>query len=167
MHIRPVIEADLPEILDIHNDSILNSTANWSYYPDTLLGRLALLEELDAKNYAYIAAFENDTLMGYAYINDFRKRDAYCQTVEHSVYVHKNHHRKGVARALMIELIDAARNIQKHVMIGALEAGNEPSIALHKALGFMETGRLLQVGYKFNRYMDLVLMQKLITPLEN
>lgn len=167
MLIRPVTQADLPAILDIHNDAILNSTANWSYHPDTLEGRLALLEELNAKNHAYIAAFEGDTLMGYAYFNDFRKRDAYCQTVEHSVYVHKNHHRKGVARALMLKLMEAAQKAQKHVMIGALEASNEASIKLHHALGFTETGRLQQVGYKFNRYMDLVFMQRLITPLEN
>ncbi len=162
MHIRPVNEADLPAILDIHNDAILNSTANWSYHPDTLEERAAFMAELRSKNYAFIAAFENKTLLGYAYFNDFRKRDGYSQTVEHSVYVHKNHHRKGVARALMLELINAARKAEKHVMIGALEAGNEPSIALHKMLGFVETGRLPQIGYKFNCYMDLVLMQKLL-----
>jgi L-amino acid N-acyltransferase YncA len=167
MLIRAVIEADLPAILDIHNDAILNSTANWSYHPDTLESRIGLLAELRAKKYCYIAAFEGATLLGYAYFNDFRKRDAYHQTVEHSVYVHKNHHRKGVARALMQELMNAAQISQKHVMIGALEASNEASIALHSALGFIETGRLQQIGYKFDRYMDLVLMQKLITSLDH
>jgi L-amino acid N-acyltransferase YncA len=167
MHIRDVIETDLLAILEIHNDAILTSTANWNYHPDTLEGRADLLKELRAKNHCFIAAFEDETLLGYAYFNDFRKRDAYYKTVEHSVYVHKNHHRKGVARSLMVELMNAAQRTQKHVMIGALEASNEPSIALHIALGFIETGRLQQIGYKFNRYMDLVLMQKLITRLED
>jgi L-amino acid N-acyltransferase YncA len=167
MHIRAVIEADLPAILDIHNDAILTTTANWSYHPDNLESRVTLLAELRAKKYCYIAAFGGETLLGYAYFNDFRKRDAYHQTVEHSVYVHKNHHRKGVARSLMVELMNAARRSKKHVMIGALEASNEASIALHSALGFIETGRLQQIGYKFDRYMDLVLMQKLITGLEH
>ncbi len=167
MQIRDVVEADLPAILEIHNDAILTTTANWSYHPDTLEERANVLEQIRAKNYAFIAAFEGKTLLGYAYFNDFRKRDAYYQTVEHSVYVHKNHHRKGVARKLMIDLMNAAQKAKKHVMIGALEASNEPSIALHIALGFIETGRLQQIGYKFDRYMDLVLMQRLITPLED
>ncbi len=162
MHICPATEADLPAILDIHNASILNSTANWSYHPDTLEERAAYMAELKTKNYAFIAAFEDKALLGYAYFNDFRKREGYNQTVEHSVYVHKNHHRKGVAKALMIELMDAAHAAKKHVMIGALEASNEPSIALHKMLGFIETGRLPQIGYKFNCYMDLVFMQKML-----
>ena len=167
MHIRPVNEADLPAILEIHNEAIINSTANWSYHPDTLEERAAFMAELQAKNYAFFAACEDKTLLGYAYFNDFRKREGYNQTIEHSVYVHKNHYRKGVARALMVELVDAARKAKKHVMIGALEASNEPSLALHKTLGFVETGRLKQIGYKFDRYMDLVLMQKLLKPLEN
>jgi L-amino acid N-acyltransferase YncA len=167
MLIRSMTQVDLPAVLEIHNDAILNSTANWNYTCDTLEGRAALLAELRAKGHAFIAAFEGKTLLGYAYFNDFRKRDAYYQTVEHSVYVHKNHYRKGVARKLMIELVDIAQKSQKHVMIGALEASNEPSIALHKALGFIETGRLPQIGFKFNKYLDLVLMQKVILPLEN
>ena len=162
MIIRDVTEADLPAILDIHNDAILNTTANWTYAPVELANRAAFLADRRLKGHAYLAAFEGDALIGYASFGDFRPHDGYRLSVEHSVYVHKDHHRKGVARALMLPLMEAARNIGKHVMIGALDATNENSLALHRKLGFIETGRMPQVGFKFDRYLDLVLVQKML-----
>ncbi len=160
MLVRDVTELDLPAILEIHNDSILKSTANWSYYTVDLANRVAFLADRRAKGYAFLAAFEGDTLLGYASFGDFRPHDGYCRTVEHSVYVHPNHLRKGVARALMLPLMAAAHRAGKHVMLGGLDATNTASIALHKSLGFIETGRMPQVGYKFERYLDLVFVQK-------
>ena len=160
--IRPVAEADLPAVLEIHNDAVLNSTAIWSVHPVDLANRHAVWAERQTKGYAFLAAFDRDTLLGYATFGDFRPHDGYFKTVEHSIYVHKDQQRRGVARALMPPLIDAARQIGKHVMIGGIDATNAGSIALHEAFGFTAVGLLSQVGYKFGRYLDLLFMQKVL-----
>ena len=162
MFIRDVTEADLPAITDIRNDAILTTTALWTYYPSDVANRAAFLKDQRAKDYAFLAAIEGETVLGYASFGDFRPHDGYRLTVEHSVYVHKDHHRKGVARALMLPLMERARDIGKHVMIGALDATNAASIALHEKLGFTITGRLPEVGYKFDRFLDLVFVQKVL-----
>ncbi len=162
MLIRPVIDADLPAVLEIHNEAILNTTANWSYDIDDLPSRVALLKERNASGNAFIGAFDADVLLGYATYGKFRERAGFSRTVEHSVYVHVNHHRKGVGKTLMIALIEAARVQGKHVMIGGLDAANEGSIVLHKKLGFVETARLPEVGHKFGRVLDFVFMQKIL-----
>ena len=162
MLIRDADEADLPAILAIHNDAVLNTTAIWSVHPVDLANRAAVLQERRQKTYAFLVAVEGDTLMGYATFGDFRPHDGYFRTVEHSVYVHKDHHRKGVARALMPPLMDAARRIGKHVMVGGIDATNAGSIALHRSFGFEEVGLMPQVGFKFGRYLDLLFMQKIL-----
>ena len=160
--IRDAVDADLPAILAIHNDAILETTAIWSYHTVDLANRAAVLAERRAKSYPFLVAEEAGLVTGYASFGDFRPHDGYCRTVEHSVYVHKDHHRKGIARALMPPLMEAARSIGKHAMLGGIDATNEGSIRLHQSLGFVETGRLPQVGWKFERYLDLVFMQKLL-----
>ena len=107
-------------------------------------------------------AADDDAVMGYATFGDFRPHDGFFRTVEHSIYVHKDHRRKGVARALMPPLIAAARAIGKHVMVGGIDATNAESIALHEAFGFVAVGTLPQVGFKFGRYLDLMFMQKVL-----
>jgi L-amino acid N-acyltransferase YncA len=160
--IRPAGEADLPAILAIHNHAVLHTTAIWSVRPVDLANRRAVLAERQAKGYAFLAAVEGDVLLGYATFGDFRPHDGYFKTVEHSIYVHPDHQRRGVARALMPPLIDAARQIGKHAMVGGIDATNAGSIALHEAFGFDKVGLLPQVGYKFGRYLDLLFMQKVL-----
>ena len=162
MVIRAAGEADLPAILAIHNDAVLTTTAIWSIHTVDLANRRAVLNERQAKGYAFLAAMEGDDLLGYATFGDFRPHDGYFKTVEHSVYVHRAHHRRGVARALMGPLVEAARTIGKHAMIGGVDATNAGSIALHRSLGFEQVGLLPQVGYKFGRYLDLLFMQKML-----
>ena len=142
MLIRDVTKADLPAIVEIRNDAILTTTAIWSYHPGELAERATFLRTQREKGYGYLVAESEGTILGYASFGEFRPHDGYCRTVEHSVYVHADHHRKGVARALMLPLMEAARRMGKHVMIGALDATNAASIGLHEALGFSVTGRL-------------------------
>ena len=160
--IRAAGEADLPAILAIHNHAVLHTTAIWSVHPADLANRQAVLAERQAKGYAFLAAIEGDVLLGYATFGDFRPHDGYFKTVEHSIYVHPDHQRRGVARALMLPLIEAARQIGKHAMLGGIDAANAGSIALHEALGFEKVGLLPQVGFKFGRYLDLMFMQKML-----
>ena len=152
-------EEDLPDILAIHNDAVLHGTAIWSTVPVDLANRRAVLADRRAKTYPFLVLRQNGVLLGYASFGDFRPHDGYFKTVEHSVYVHPDHHRRGVASRLIGPLIDGARRLGKHVMIGGIDATNSASLDFHKRHGFVETGRLPQVGFKFGRYLDLVFMQ--------
>ena len=160
MVIRQAGEADLPGILAIHNDAILNGTAIWWTVPVDLGNRQALLVERRRQGYPLLVADENGTVMGYASFGDFRPQDGFFRTVEHSIYIGPGHHRRGTGRLLMQPLIEAARQAGKHVMIGSIDADNTASIAFHAAFGFVETARMPQLGHKFGRYLDLVFMQK-------
>ena len=162
MIIRDATDEDLPGILNIHNDAIANTTAIWSFHLADIDNRRAVLAERRAKSFPFLVAAKNGAVLGYASFGDFRPHDGYYKTVEHSVYVSRNHRRQGVARALMPALIDRARALGKHAMIGGVDAANEASIRLHEAFGFVRVGLLPQVGYKFDRYLDLLFLQKLL-----
>jgi L-amino acid N-acyltransferase YncA/N-acetylglutamate synthase-like GNAT family acetyltransferase len=162
MNIREAGEADLPAILAIHNDAVLNTSAIWDDTPVDLANREAWFAARQAAGYPVLACEENGVLLGYASFGDFRQWSGYRLTVEHSVYVAKEHRRRGAARLLLEALIDRARTLGKHVMVGGIEAGNAASIALHARLGFEVTGNLRQVGVKFGRWLDLVMMQRLL-----
>jgi phosphinothricin acetyltransferase len=160
IHIRDATEADLPGILDIHNDAVLNSTAIWSWHTTDIENRRAVLRERRAKHYPFLVAAMDGEVLGYATFGDFRPWEGYAHTVEHAIYVHRHHHGKGVGKLLMEPLIAAAGDLGKHVMIAGIEAGNTASIHFHQGFGFVETGRLKEVGWKFDRWLDLVFMQK-------
>ncbi len=160
--IRQATEADLPGILDIVNDAILNSTAIWSHYAYTLDNRRKWLAERREKNQPILVAVLGSDIAGFASFGDFRPHDGYLHSVEHSIYVHRHHHGKGIGKQLMPPLFHAAKALGKHVMIGGIEAGNTGSLKFHRDLGFVETGRLKEVGWKFDRWLDLVFMQKIL-----
>jgi L-amino acid N-acyltransferase YncA len=160
MIIRDAIEADLPAILTIHNDAVSNTTAIWDEAPVDLANREGWLNARRAAGYPVLVCTEAAELLGYASFGDFRPWSGYRRTVEHSVYVAEAHRRRGVARQLLEALIPRALVLGKHVMIAGIEAGNAPSISLHEQLGFEVTGQLCEVGAKFGRWLDLLLMQK-------
>ena len=160
--IREAEPADLLAILEIHNDAILNTTAIWSIHPVDLANRRAVLDERRSQGFPFLVATADDMLLGYATFGPFRPHDGYARTVEHSIYVHKDHHRRGVAQALFPPLIDAAKACGKHAMIGGVDATNAGSIALHERFGFTAVGRLPEVGFKFGRYLDLLFLQKIL-----
>jgi phosphinothricin acetyltransferase len=109
-----------------------------------------------------LVAVEGDAVLGYASYGPFRPFDGYRRTVEHSVYVAENARRRGVGEALLKALEVEARRAGMHAMIGGVAADNEPSLRLHEKLGFVETGRMPEVGQKFGRWLDLVFMQKML-----
>lgn len=155
-------------ILAIFNEAIATSTALYDYSPRTEASMTAWFEAKRAGNFPVIGV-ENSggTLIGFGSFGTFRAWPAYKYTVEHSVYVHKDHRGKGLGRVLMQALIAAARDNGKHVMIGGIDAANAGSIALHEQLGFRHVGTLPQTGFKFGRWLDLAFYQlTLDTPVE-
>ncbi len=159
--IRPATEADLPAILAIYNDAVENTTAIWNEKPADLQNRKAWFEERIAKGFPVLVA-EREGVIGYGAFGEFRPHDGYRVTVEHSVYVDKRARGQGAGEALLAALIVEAKRMDKHNMIGGIDAANAPSIALHVKFGFEEVGRMPGVGEKFGRPLDLVLMQKVL-----
>ena len=147
-------------ILDILNEQIRTSTAVYEYVPRTPDWMANWFKAKEAKNFPVIGVeTEAGELMGFATYGVFRDRPAYKYTVEHSVYVHKDHRRKGLGKVLMERLIVAAREQDFHVMVGGIDATNAVSIALHEQLGFVHAGTIRESGYKFGRWLDLAFYQ--------
>lgn len=159
MAIRDAVVSDLPAILGIYNQAVLETTSVWSDQPVELQSRERWLEERRVLDYPVLVAEAQGEVCGYASFGDFRPWPGYARTVENSVYVSPQWHRRGVGRALLSKLLDRGRARDKHVMVAGIEASNAASIALHAGLGFQEVGRLSQVGMKFDRWLDLVFMQ--------
>jgi phosphinothricin acetyltransferase len=157
--VRPAAEGDLPAILAIYNNAVLTTTAIWNDSLVDLDNRRQWFEGRRRQGYPVLVATLGDAVIGYASFGDFRAFDGYRFTVENSVYVAENARRQGAASALLAALIEAARAIGKHVMVAGIAGENEVSIRLHAKYGFVETARMLEVGFKFGRWLDLVFMQ--------
>lgn len=150
-------------ILAIFNEAIANSTAVYEYQLRTPQSMVSWFEDKKAGRYPVIGAVdEAGVLMGFATYGVFRARPAYKYSVEHSVYVHKDHRGKGLGRVLLQQIIDAARAQDYHVMVGGIDMANTGSIALHEKLGFSHVGTIRQAGFKFGRWLDLGFYQLLL-----
>jgi L-amino acid N-acyltransferase len=160
--IRPATDADLPGILAIYNDVVATSTAIYADDPSTLDERRAWLEARRRARYPVLVADDGGEVAGFASFGDFRPFPGYARTVEHSVHVRADRRRAGVGRALVFALLPLARELGKHVVVGAIDAENEPSLRLHRALGFAEVARMPEVARKFDRWLELVLVQRIL-----
>ena len=140
-----------------------HTTAAWNDVLVDLENRRTWWRGRTDAGFPILVAVEGDSVLGYASYGPFRAFDGYRQTVEHSVYVAEGARRRGVASALIKALEERARAQGMHVLLGGIAADNEASLRLHAKLGFVETGRMPEVGQKFGRYLDLVFMQKLLT----
>ncbi|MFN3513827.1 MAG: GNAT family N-acetyltransferase [Phenylobacterium sp.] len=159
VRVREAGASDLPGVLAIYNQAILETTAVWSNAPVDLNNRREWLKDRQVRGFPVLVAEADGAVCGFASFGEFRAWPGYVHTVEHSVYVAQDWRRHGVGRALLEELIEAAKTLQKHVLIAGIEAENSASLKLHAALGFEHAGRLHQVGAKFGRWLDLVFME--------
>ena len=150
-------------ILDILNDAIVHSTALYDYQPRQMQNMVTWFEAKRAGHFPVIGIEDaQGTLLAFGSYGTFRAYPAFKYTVEHSVYVHKDHRGQGLGMVVMRALIDAARAQGMHAMVGAIDAANAGSIALHERLGFKPVGTLPQVGFKFGRWLDLAFYQLLL-----
>jgi L-amino acid N-acyltransferase YncA len=148
-------------ILAILNDVIAGSTALFDYKPRAPETMVEWFRVKRAHQFPVLGAVGDDgALLGFATYGTFRAWPAYKYTVEHSVYVHKDHRRRGVARALMTRLIAVAEEQSYHVMVAGIDAANAASIALHVELGFAYAGTIHHAGFKFGRWLDLAFYER-------
>ena len=166
--LKPCTEKQLPEILDIFNDAILNSTALYDYKTRTMETMNAWYADKLKGNYPIVGAFdENDTLLGFATYGMFRVRPAYKYSVEHSVYVRSDKRGHGVGKVLLREIIKKAGEQNFHVMVGVIDASNVVSLKLHENEGFILTGIMKEVGFKFGKWLDAAFYQLILKTPEN
>ncbi|BAI70992.1 acetyltransferase [Azospirillum sp. B510] len=158
--IRAATEADLPAIVAILNEAILTTTAVWSLTPTTLEQRRVWMAERLANGMPVLVSEIDGEVAGFASYGEFRPWEGYRHTVEHSIYVETGLRGRGQGRALLTALLDDATLKGRHMMVAGIEAENAASIRLHAGLGFVEAGCLRQVGRKFDRWLDLLFMQK-------
>ena len=152
-------DAHAATVQEIFNEAIANTTALYEYHPRSLDVVLQWFGAKASRGDPVLGAVDGGVLLGFATWGAFRERPAYKYTVEHSVYVHCDHRRRGVAHALMRELIALAQARELHVMIGGIDAANAGSVALHEQLGFRHAGTIGQSGFKFGRWLDLAFYQ--------
>ena len=150
-------------ILEIFNEAIRTSTALYDYKPRAPQSMVGWFDAKRAGKFPVVGV-EDDSgaLLAFGSYGTFRAWPAYKYTVEHSVYVHKDHRGRGLGRVVMQELIAAAREHDLHAIMGGIDATNVASIALHERLGFKHVGTLPQVGFKFGRWLDLAFYQLLL-----
>ena len=167
MRIRDARDEDADGIAAIYNDAVLHTTAIWN---DTVVdadNRRSWIAARQAQRYPVLVAVDDaDDVIGYASFGDWRAFDGYRFTVEHSVYVRSDQRGGGIGSALLVELIQRARDLGKHVIVAGIDASNTGSIRVHERLGFDHVGLLPRVGTKFGRWLDLAFLQLVLDDRE-
>lgn len=162
VQIRPFEIKDTQSILDIINYNILHSTALYDYKTRDFETQKTILEDKINKGFPVIVAEFDGKLVGFGMYSEFRFREAYKFTVEHSVYVSPNEMGKGIGKMIMAQLIVLAKAQGLHTMIGVIDSENKSSITFHEQFGFKTVGIIKESGYKFDRWLDSVFMQLLL-----
>lgn len=159
--LRPSTPADLPAITAIYAEAVLNGTGTFELDPPDQAEMVRRRDDVLSKGLPWLVAERGQQVLGYAYANTFRPRKAYRFCLEDSIYLHPDARGQGLGRLLLTELIgrcEAAGARQMLAVIG--DAANTGSIGVHAALGFEHTGVLKASGWKFGRWLDVVLMQR-------
>ena len=160
--VRDAVASDLPGLLEIYNEVIANSTAVFTDRPVTLEDRERWMQARYDDGFPVLVAVDSTGVVGFGSFGAFRTWPGYRSTVEHSVHVRADRRGKGIGSALLAELIERARALGKHVLIAGVDAENAASIRLHERLGFTSVARLSEVARKFDRWLDLVFMQRIL-----
>jgi L-amino acid N-acyltransferase len=159
--IRPATPADLAGITAIYNFYVQHSTCTYQDEPETPDER-AVWFAAHGPAHPVLVAQAGEEIVGWGALSPFHPRCGYRLTVEDSVYVRHDRHRRGIGRALLAELIERARLLGHHTVIAGISADQPASIALHQQFNFIEVARLREVGYKFGRWLDVIYMQLML-----
>jgi phosphinothricin acetyltransferase len=154
--------SDVPAITAIYNHVIETSTAVFSERPVSEGDRREWLESRRARGFPVLVVRDEGEAVAFAAYGDFRAWPGYRTTVEHSVHVAVSHRRQGLGRRLVEALVEHAGHAGLHVMVAGVDAENAASLALHEALGFRRVAHLSEIARKFDRWIDLVLLQRML-----
>jgi L-amino acid N-acyltransferase len=160
--LRLATQADLPAINDIYNFYVERSTCTYQLEPETLPDREAWFRDHPPEKYPVIVAENGRAILGWGSLSRFRPRAAYAPTVEASIYIHPDHHRRGLGRKLLVELIGRARQAGFHSLIGGASADQTASLALQESLGLKPVAHFREVGFKFGQWLDVIYMQLML-----
>jgi phosphinothricin acetyltransferase len=162
VQVRRATPADLPAVLEIYNEAVLNTTATYDYEPRTLAHRVAWFEEHERTQMPVYVAEAAGRLAGWSALGAYHQRPGYRFTAENSVYVAADQRGRGIGKLLLAPLIAAARDRGLHAIVAAIDADNSASVRLHAAFGFERVGLFRQVGFKFGRWLDVLYMERLL-----
>lgn len=160
--LRPAEDRDIPDIREIYNHYVTNSSVTFDEQESTLGHWREKLARLRALGLPFLVAESpNGQILGYAYVQPWSSKTAYRYTVEDSIYLGQAAAGHGLGTALLTALVDACEQSGVRVIIAVIsDKGAEASIAVHRRLGFVETGRMGRVGFKFGRWLGVINMQK-------
>ena len=161
--VRDAIDADVEAMTGIYNAFLDSTTIEWTDKPHRIDERILWQRGQQAEGLPVLVAEVDGAVVGWTSYGDFRdsKRwPGYRFTAEHSIHIHRDYWGQGVGRALIDELCARAAAAGIHVMVAGIDAENIASVEFHERLGFVTTGRLCEIGWKHDRWLDLILMQK-------
>lgn len=157
--IRPAEIRDAEAIVGIYNQSVRETTATFDIEPRSLEKQIELLTDRSPKHPIFVAELENQ-VVAWASVGPWSDRAGYRFSGETSVYVDKNHWGKGIGKKLMSELVSTAKTQGLHTLLARISTENLSSIRIHETFGFKQAALLREVGYKFDRYIDVSILQK-------
>jgi L-amino acid N-acyltransferase YncA len=159
--IRPSRDEDLPALSAIYGHHVLHSTGTFETEPPSVADMTARRADVLSKGLPYLVAEEDGRIAGFAYGNWFKPRPAYRYSVEDSIYLAPDLHRKGLGRALLTELLARCEAVGIRKMMAIIgDSANAGSVGVHLALGFTQVGIVESCGWKFGAWRDIVIMQK-------
>lgn len=161
MLLRTAEVGDAEAIRAIYNLEVETSTVTFDLVPRGPEDQRRWLADRSGAH-AVVVAEDAGVVVGYGALSPWRDRPAYSTSVEDSVYVHRDHHGRGIGRALLTELVDRAAAHGFHAVFARIVRGHETSIGLHAALGFEVVGHEREVGRKFGRWLDVIVMERLL-----
>jgi phosphinothricin acetyltransferase len=163
--IRDLTPDDLEAVTRIYARHVLHGTATFEEIPPTIDDMISRYRKIRGLGLPWLVAEDGPSFLGYAYADRFRDRSAYRFTLEDSVYIDPAFHRRGAGRALLRELLARCETLGYRQMIAVIgDSANLGSIGVHRAVGFADAGVYRDVGLKFGRWLDTVLMQKTLGP---
>jgi L-amino acid N-acyltransferase len=161
IEVREAETADLDAILAIYNDAVIHTTATYDYELRTLDAQKQWLEAKRAQSFPVLVGREAGVVSGFASYGPFRPWAAYLYTVENSIYVAPERRGRGVGTTLLGPLLEIARSRGFHAMVAGIDATNEASLKLHAKFGFEKVAHFHEVGWKFERWLDLVFLERI------
>jgi L-amino acid N-acyltransferase len=164
--IRLARRDDLASINDIYNYYVTHSTCTYQETPEPIEARQAWFERHGPEHPITVAEVDRQ-VVGWGALSPFNPRSAYRFTVENSIYVDHEYQRRGIGDAILKDLLARARAIGHRTIIAGIDASQEGSVAIHAKHGFVKVAHLRRVGYKFERWLDVVYMQLMVTPVSH